>query len=67
MSCDRCGNATRPLAEDNGEMLYDGCLDLDLQFPRLSEVHVNMIRKEGSEILLIPNPRFPAKDAWVGT
>ena len=25
MSCDRCGNATRPLAENNGEMLCDGC------------------------------------------
>ena len=24
MSCDRCGNATRPLAENNGEMLCDG-------------------------------------------
>ena len=25
MSCDRCGNATRPQAENNGEMLCDGC------------------------------------------
>ena len=30
MSCDRCGNATRPLAEDNGEMLCHGCLEFGI-------------------------------------
>ena len=35
MSCDRCGNATRPLTEDNGEMLCDGCLDPENELPLL--------------------------------
>ena len=30
MSCDRCGNATWPLAEHNGEMLCDGCWKTDV-------------------------------------
>ena len=35
MSCDRCGNDTRPLAEDNGEMLCDGYLDPEDELPLL--------------------------------
>ena len=38
MSCDRCGNATRPLAEDNGEMLCDGCLDPEDELPLLYDL-----------------------------
>ena len=50
MSCDRCGNATRPLAENNGEMLCDGCWKPELL--SFLEANREAIEAQVIEILL---------------
>ena len=50
MSCDRCGNTTRPLAEGNGEMLCHGCLEFDIS--SWLEANREAIEAEAIEILL---------------
>ena len=50
MSCDRCGNAIWPLAEHNGEMLCDGCWNLDI-IPWL-EANREAIEAEVMKLLL---------------
>ena len=50
MSCDRCGNATRPLTENNGEMLCDGCWKPELL--SFLEANREAIKAQVIEILL---------------
>ena len=50
MSCDRCGNATRPLAENNGEMLCDGCWKPEIL--SFLEANREVIEEETIKILL---------------
>ena len=52
MSCDRCGNATRPLAEDNGEILCDGCLDPEGELPLLYNAEYDTSSKQPKYLIL---------------
>ena len=52
MSCDRRGNATRPLTEDNGEILCDGCLDPEDELPLLYDTGYDTSPRQRKYLIL---------------